>query len=136
MIRRVLIAAVPLGPTLCGVLVLYSLYLPIQLGAAAHDDTAATWNRRFTALTMTVSVTIVAGFAVAHTSWQSLLPRWQTGPDVLKPVLYAAWTAGCFWLMNARVVPWLIGRGWHVPSRKPWPEMTAGLMLAWLFLLA
>ncbi len=129
----------PLTPVLCGILILYSVYLPMQFHHAEEDDAAKTANRWF--LSMLTALSIISVGAVlldADSEWfeflQWLLNMWWV--PYVEWLGYLALIALYTWLANRFLGDCFDRFASACTKGKPWPDIVAALCLAWLYLLA
>lgn len=126
----------PLGPTICGILLLYTVFLPEQIRAAREDSrvrVAITW---FAAALIILSITIIAGATAVRVDG---IAKWWRGIifiNFLEPIGYALlWVIlwKYFFRKFASRISDQIVRCWEA---RPWPEMAMAVCVAWLLMLA
>lgn len=121
----------PLGPTLCGVLILYALHLPSQLRSSAPETLVA--NRLFASLIIAVTLTTVGGFLAQAIRYPFPIERYLQGvfaTGIVRSCAYVVLLS--FWTYAAHLAlsHW---PQWTMKLRRPpWAEIVGALCIAWL----
>lgn len=126
----------PLGPTLCGLLLLYTVFLPEQIRAGPEDARVRQALTYFVFMLAILSLTTIAGATLIRVD--GVAEWWRGIPfiRVLEPIGYAGlWVV--LWVFLRRVlerpVAQLLSCFWQ---SRPWPEMAMAVCVAWLMMLA
>ena len=127
----------PLGPTLCGFLLLYAVYLPSTLRAAPKSPTLDQCNLWFVSIGVAVFLTTIGGLILMH-AFEDGLRWWRSvrGVSNVEWLLYLLLVAGYTYavrkLFSKRITRVLR----RVSQEYPFPEFATGAVVAVLLLLA
>jgi hypothetical protein len=128
----------PLGPVLCGLLVLYAVVLPTQFVQAEKNDVSKAFVRWFFALLLSLTLVSVGAITVlrddqlfvgAITFRAATWVRFVETPVYL--LLVVLYTVVARWLLGSRFDRFSAA----VRRNEPWPDLVAVLAIAWLLML-